>query len=347
MKRSSAEGAPVTLKTIAAELGVSVTTVARALKDGDRISPETIRQVRETAERLGYVRNLEGAKLRTGKSLVLMALLDFTEEEEIGDSGAVRLLNGFHKTLAGTDFALRAVPALLGEQPFDRLRDVVRGRQADGVIMDLTRPQDERVKYLLEVGFPFVTYGRTELFSEHPWFDIDNEYAAWQGTDALLRDGCRRIALIDGDMRYTYVRQRLRGYLRALREHGIEPDPALQHHALLAADVARAAAGPMLDRGADGFVCLNEVTFLGARAGVRDRIGDDVGRIGFALRSGTRIGKYVATRLHASHVSNVESGRVLATLLLKRIAGADVKECQQLARPTLITTENGVLLHGS
>lgn len=334
-------GPSVTLKTIAAELGVSVTTVARALKDGHKLSPQTIRTVRETAERLGYVRNLEGAKLRTGKSLVVMALLDFAEEEEIGDSGAVGLLNGFHKTLAGTDYALRAIPTIKGEDPLVRIREVVRGRLADGVILDLTQPQDERVKYLLEVDFPFVTYGRTELFSPHPWFDIDNEYAAWQGTDALLRDGCRRIALIDGDLRYTYVRQRLRGYERALRDHGITPDPDLLHHSILAADVARAAAGPMLDRGADGFLCLNEVTFLGARAGVRDRIGEKAGRIGFALRSGTHIGTYVASRLHASHVSHVESGRVIADLLLQRIAGADPATLQKLARTTLISTENG------
>ncbi|WP_170167015.1 LacI family DNA-binding transcriptional regulator [Paracoccus methylarcula] len=266
MEHSGSGGSPVTLKTIASELGVSVTTVARALKDGYKVGPETVRKVRETADRLGYVRNLEGAKLRTGKTLVAMAFLDFAEEEEIGDSGAVGILNGFHKCLAATDYAVRVVPAPRDGSAIERIRDVVRGRLADGVILDLTELQDARVRYLLEADFPFVTYGRTELFSEHAWFDIDNEFAAWQSTDALLRDGCRRIAMIDGDPRYTYVRQRLRGYERALSEHGVKADPALHHHSVLAADVARAAVGPLLERGADGFVCSNELTFLGARA---------------------------------------------------------------------------------
>ena len=69
---------PVTLKTSAAEIGVSVTTVARALKDGHKISPDMVRKVRETAARLGYVRNLEGARLRTGSSFVIMAFLGFS-----------------------------------------------------------------------------------------------------------------------------------------------------------------------------------------------------------------------------------------------------------------------------
>lgn len=342
MARSGPGGSSVTLKTIAAELGVSVTTVARALKDGHRIGPETVRKVRETADRLGYVRNLEGAKLRTGKTLVAMAFLDFAEEEEIGDSGAVGLLNGFHKAFSGTDYAVRAVPFERGEAALDRIRDVVRGRQADGMIMDLTEPQDQRVKYLLEADFPFVTYGRTELFSDHAWFDIDNEFAAWQGTDALLRDGHRRIALLDGDPRYTYVRQRIRGYERALREHGIEPDPELRCHMELAADVARNAAGPLIDRGADGFVCGNEPTFLGVRAGVRDRIGDErVQQVGFSLRSSTQIGKYIATKVHACHYSHVTVGRALAELLLNRIAGAEPVDCQTLVKTALVTTGSG------
>ena len=328
-------GAPVTMKTIAQHLGVSVTTVARALKDGHKVGPEMVEKVRETAERLGYVRNLEGAKLRTGKTLVAMAFLSFTEEEEIGDSGSVGLLQGIHKRFAGTDYAVRAVPVAMGDLALDQVREVVRGRNADGLILDHTELQDDRVKFLLEADFPFITFGRTELLSPHPFFDVDNEYAAWQSTDALLREGHRRVALVDGDLRYSYVRQRVRGYETALREHGIEPDPALRHHDMLDANRARKAAGRLLDAKADGFVCVNELTFLGTRAGVRDLLGADVEHIGFALRSGTNIAEYVATKVYTSHFSRQEAGRKLADLLLKRIDGAAPEDCQELAKTTL------------
>ncbi|WP_134681591.1 LacI family DNA-binding transcriptional regulator [Paracoccus ravus] len=341
MNRPGPSAPPVTLKTIAAELGVSVTTVARALKDGHKVGPDTVALVRDTAARLGYVRNLEGAKLRMGKTLIAMALLDFADEEEIGDSGAVGLLNGFHTCFAGSDYAVRAEPAARDGTAIARVGEVVRGRLADGLVFDLIEMQDARVRYLLEADFPFVTFGRTELFTEHAWFDIDNEFAAWQSTDALLRDGCRRIAMIDGDTRYTFVRQRVRGYERALREHGLEPVPSLRHHSRLAADIARGAVGPFLDAGVDGFLCSNEVTFLGARAGVRDRLGSEAERIGFALRAGTRIDRYIASRVHASHFSHNATGVALAELLLARIGGADPRDCQKLARTTLITASGG------
>lgn len=330
--------APVTLKTIAAELGVSVTTVARALKDGDRISAETVRLVRDTAERLGYVRNLEGAKLRTGRSLVVMAFLAFSNEEEVGDSGSVGLLNGIHQRLSGTDYAVRAVPVAPGAAMLDQIRAVVHGRLADGIILDHVEAQDARIDYLLGAGLPFVSFGRTEAPDRHPWFDIDNELAAYQGTDALIRAGHRRIATIEGDPRFTFIRQRQRGHDRALAEHGLSADPALRLNAGIAADTARRAAGPMLDRGADAFHCVNELAFLGALAGVRDRLGADAGRIGFALRAGTRLGDYVAADSFAAYYARHQAGAELAGLLLDRIGGAPIADCQRLQQTELLAT---------
>lgn len=223
----------------------------------------------------------------------------------------------------------------MGDLSLDQIRAVVRGRNADGLILDHTEMQDDRIKFLLEADFPFITFGRTELLSQHSYFDIDNEFAAWQSTDALLRDGYRRIALVDGDLRYSFVRQRVRGYETALRAHGIEPDPALCHHGELRTDRTRHAAGGLMDAGADAFVCVNELAFLGTRAGVRDRLGAGVERVGFALRSGTDLADYVATRVYSSHYSNQQAGRRLAELLLKRIDGAGPEDCRELVKTTL------------
>jgi LacI family transcriptional regulator len=326
----------VTLKDIADHLGVSVTTVARSLKDGHKIGPEMVRRVREAADRLGYVRNLDGVKLRTGKTLTILAQLSFPREEEVGDSGALGLLTGIHERLAGTDYTVRVLPVAIGEDAVRALLDVVRNRVADGVILDHLQPQDDRVRLLLEYGVPFVTYGRTELLTEHPYFDIDNEYAAAQGTRSLLDQGYRRIALVDLDPVYTFVRQRLRGYRGALAEAGIPFDPALVAHVepdpaqarAVARDLARAA-------GADAFVCTNETVYLGVRAGVRDADPERAGSIGFSVRTGTNIGAYLGSRITASHFSRARSGYLLADLLLRRLEGCPVDDLQILARTDL------------
>ena len=186
-------------------------------------------------------------------------------------------------------------------------------------------------------GCPSSPSGERSSLSDHAWFDIDNEHAAWQGTTALLDAGYERIALVDGDRRYTFVRQRERGYARALRERGLAPEPGLQVHGELAADTARAAGRMLADRGADGLVCVNELAFLGARAGVRDVRGTAEGSVGFSVRTGTNLADYLGTPIQASHFSRVATGWTLADLLLRRIDGAPATDCQIIERPILLS----------
>jgi len=326
----------VTMKTIAEHLDVSLSTVARSLKDGARISPETVARVREAATELGYVRNLDGVRLRTGKTFVLMAFLSTASEQEIGDSGSVGLLHGIHRRIASSDYAVRTVPIEHGEDGLEQLQAVVSGNMADGVVLDHTRPQDRRVKYLLEAGMPFVTFGRTELFSEHAHFDLDNEHAARLETLALIERGARRIGLLNANAEYTFVRQRLAGYRQALAENGIAFDESLVRNLPIDARAARAAGRELIEHGgADGLVCVNDIVMLGARAGVRELGPDTLQRIGLAFRTGTNIVDYLGTPAVAAYYSRSEAGWHLADLLLGAIDGRDVSELQQVVRCTL------------
>ncbi|WP_204115217.1 LacI family DNA-binding transcriptional regulator [Shimia biformata] len=325
----------VTLKSIADELGVSVTTVTRALQGSGRIGAETVARVNEAADRLGYVRNLDAVKLRTGQSFVIMTFLSFPTEEEIGDSGSVGLLNGIHKRLAGSDYAVRATPVTMDETGLEAIKRAVKGRNADGIILDHTTPEDARVAYLMRADIPFVTFGRTDIAARHAYFDLDNEDAAYQGTKAMIDRGYRRIALLEGDARYSFVSQRLAGYARALDEADLSFDPALVRHVGLEPTVATEAARNLLTQGADAFVCVNELVFFGARAGVQQVLGPKAGDVGFSMRTGTNLAAYVGSPVSASYYSRMEAGYQLADLLMKRIDGAAVKNCQITARTVL------------
>lgn len=323
------------LKTIARHLGMSVTTVSRALSGGERISAETIRRVREAADQLGYVRNLDGVRLRTGRSLVIFALLVSSPEEEVGDTSSIGLLYGIHERFAGTDYSVRAVTLATPADAMPILREIVQGRLADGVILDHTETDDERVRFLLDAGLPFVTFGRTEG-AAHPYFDIDNEDIAYRCTDALIRKGFWRIGLIDPDLRFTFARQRLAGYLRALAAHGLAFDDTLVRRIELHAETARASAASLIaEAQADGLVCVNEIVLLGALAAVRDA-GLAAGRdIGVAARSGTNIASYLPVPLTVSFYSRIGAGRMLAELLLRRISGEAAESLQRVVRAEL------------
>lgn len=323
----------VTLKSIAARLGVSVSTVARSLRDGDRISPETVELVRKVADEMGYVRNLDGVKLRTGNSFVIMALLGISADDDVSDSGAVGLLHGIHKRLEETDYSVRVAPVFLGAQAIDQLKRVVAGRKADGIILDQTKSDDERVSFLIESETPFITFGRDSRCTEHAYFDLDNEQAAFDTTVGLIRAGARRIGLLGGDVRYQFVRQRMDGYKAALAAHDIAFDPAIVKLVPIEASTAKEAALDLIKtHKVDAINCVNELAMFGANSALKTDQSLSPRPIQLASVSGTNIGQYLHNDLLVAYYSRVQAGWELADLLLQSLQGQPLDKVQQVAK---------------
>lgn len=106
-------------------------------------------------------------------------------------------------------------------------------------------------------------------------------------------------------------------------------------HIELDANEARNAAASITAAGADAFVCLNELFFWGARAGARRMLGAKAHDIGYSVRTCTNFAEYIDTTVYASHYSRLETGLMLADLLLKRLDGAPLESCQRIEEAEL------------
>lgn len=164
------------------------------------------------ADQIGYRPNRAGVRLRTGKTNVISLVLS-VETEVLGltpcGSGSVQ--PSLRHALSPGRHALSA-RRRSDDAGALHLRDGI-GRW-DRPVSD--RPEDPRVRYLLERRMPFATHGRTELRIAHPFFDFDNERYAEIAVARLARRGRRRLALIGPDPRYTYARHMTRGFLTGL-----------------------------------------------------------------------------------------------------------------------------------
>lgn len=198
-----------TLKTIAAETGLAVATVSRALKDAPDIGEETKRRVRETAERLGYRPNRAGVRLRTGKTNVIALVLS-TEADIMNFTS--RLIYSIADRLRGTAYHLVVMPFFPDQDPMEPIRYIVETESADGVILNQTRPDDPRVAYMAERHFPFATHGRTDMGIAHPYFDFDNEAYARVGVRALARRGRRQLLLVAPPLAHNYAQHMVTGF---------------------------------------------------------------------------------------------------------------------------------------
>lgn len=228
-----------TLKTISELSGFAVPTVSRALKDAPDIGEATKARVREIANEIGYVPNRAGVRLRTGKTNVVSIVLS-TERDSIDDHTG-RLIASIAQTLRSTPYHMIVTPYTDGEDILDPVRYVVETRSADALIMNQIEHDDSRVAYLMERGFPFVTYGRSRWSRDHPFFDFDNVSFGEIAARRLLERGRRDVLLVAPPRQQSYSRHMIEGLRKELAAAGRtleildtvtshEPNEAMRRH---------------------------------------------------------------------------------------------------------------------
>ena len=350
--RSAPEGATsngsVTLRTLAAHLGFSVTTVSRALKRGPEVHKDTIERVEAAALALGYRPHLAGINLRTGRTHAVGLFLPLERPGEINNL-ASSLVEGVSASLTAVDYRVTVVPVTQSEQSLDAVKELVRARSVDGVILKNTKPQDERVKFLLETGLPFVTFGRTELLSDHAFFDIDHEAVGAKAAKLLFHAGHGAPLIIAPPRELTYSRLFLKGWREAHAASGhpfdeskvifsaVTPNSGLEIAAdLFAQRIFATAAFIASEEAALGFVAGS------ARVGVR--IGMDFGVVTFG---GTQLHQFVNPPLSAFKYSHFETGRRLADLLMRAIAGEDAWALREIAEAQFVDNQSHLAGRGS
>jgi LacI family transcriptional regulator len=198
-----------TLKTIAAATGLAIATVSRALKDAPDIGEDTKRRVREMATLLGYRPNRAGVRLRTGKTNVIALVLS-TETDVMNHTS--RLIYSIANALRGTPYHMVVMPYFPDQDPMDPIRYLVETESADGIILNQTMPEDPRIRYMTDHGFPYAAHGRSDMGIDHPYFDFDNEAFSRVAVRALAARGRKRLMLIAPPRSHLYSRHMSFGF---------------------------------------------------------------------------------------------------------------------------------------
>jgi LacI family transcriptional regulator len=198
-----------TLKTIAAATGFAIATVSRALKDAPDIGEDTKRLVRETAEQLGYRPNRAGVRLRTGKTNVIALVLS-TETDIMNHTS--RLIYSIAAALRGTAYHLVVMPFFPDQDSMEPIRYLVETESADGIILNQTKEDDPRIRYMHDHGFPFAAHGRSAMGIDHLYYDFDNEAFGRLGARAMADRGRKRLLLVAPPRAHMYARHMVTGF---------------------------------------------------------------------------------------------------------------------------------------
>lgn len=204
----------ITIDDIARELGISKTTVSRAISGKGRIGPATREKV------LAYIKEHDYRPSPLAKGLAQSKTYNIAWVIP-GDS-TVTELPFFQKCMLGvSDIASTydhdILLCMVYEENFSNLERIVKNRKVDGVILARTLFHDPCVEFLLESRIPFVTIGSSPYKNV---FQVDNDHigACKELTEVLLLKGMKNIALIGGDENHIVNRSRRDGYLKAFSE---------------------------------------------------------------------------------------------------------------------------------
>jgi LacI family transcriptional regulator len=326
------QGDRPTLRTVAQATGFSVATVSRALADDPRIAASTRATVAAAAQRLGYIPDRAARRLRTGRTQVISLLLN-TEHEFLGFTH--EFLTGITEILAGTGYSVTVVPDSPGEDRLAPVRTILRNNLADGLLFTRTEAFDPRVRLLMEADFPFVSHGRTEFTAPHPWVDFDNEAFARMAVDHLVARGRRRLSLVLPGEQFTFTQHLRYGFLRAVRDAGIDHDivagvtldsPAADISAALMAG-RRGPAPP------DGYVCVGEVTAMVALAALVDTGAVHGIDADIVAKRASPIFDNIRPRIDTVFEDLRATGRAMAEMLLRRMDGEPPEGLHRLFQP--------------
>jgi LacI family transcriptional regulator len=334
----------VTLKDIAKKVGFSITTVSRALGGYDDVAEETRRLIVQTAEEMGYRPNVVARWLQKQRTDTLGFVIP-TFGPRFSDPYFSELLAGIGNEAASHDYDL-----LVSTHPPDTPEEaqayerLVKERRVDGVLVTRTRINDARIAYLLEQGFPFAAFGRTQVDSAFPCVDVDGGLGVFNATRHLIELGHRDIAIIlpPPNLQFTVYRQA--GFYQAMDGHGLVVEPAWEESADLTERGGYAAASRLLAsaRRPTAIIAGNDLMALGAMRAAQARglsVGKELSIVGF---DDIVLAEHANPPLTTVRQPIYEIGRQVCRILVRILSGEPLKaqECQVIFEPELVIRDS-------
>lgn len=322
----------MSIAELADSLGISTSTVSRALNGYADVSAKTRARVQEAAKAMGYQPHPVAHRLATGRTGAV-ALVSSARAGNYLDATFSALLSGAADGLRAHGYFALSVVLPVGENELTELARLLDGRLVDGILLARTRANDPRVSLLQQRGIPFVTHGRTQFNKPHAWVDADNELAFFQAAQRLVSLGHRRIGFINGQTNLTFAVLREQGFRRAVDQHGLVAQDCPVRHGEVTAASGDQLATELLSvptRPITALLCATDAIALGAMAAIRRlglRVGRDVSVIGYG---NSDAGQYADPPLSTIDHAIVDNGRHLADLLLRRMAGENDADLTRL-----------------
>jgi len=313
------EHKPATIKDIAKALKVSVSTVARALKNHPDINAATKAKVLEAAEKLNYRPNILASGLRQSKTktigIIVPKVSNYFYSSAISGIEDLAYDSGYRVIICQSDESYE--------------REVMNTRallsnMVDGLLVAISKETRDIAHFreVLERKIPVVFFNRIPEGIDASKVYSDDYHGAYLATSHLIKSGCRKIAHLSGPQGLSLTQNRLQGYLDALQAHHIAIDEHLITGHGADREFGRKAVENLYatDNPPDGITAFNDWVAIGAMLALQEkgiRIPEDVAVFGFSNIPSASV---ISPALSTVDQSGFEVGKRAYEILLKHIS---------------------------
>lgn len=327
-----------TIRDVATEARVSIATVSKVLNNPDYGSPETRRKVVSAAKKLGYHPNNIARSMVTGRTNLIALVIP-----DVRNQFFTSVARGVEDVASKYDY--RVMLCNTDEDPAKQQKyiEVCRSKIVDGFIIAVASERDRYLEKVEREALPFVFIDRVCEGISADAVVVDNRDGAFKAVSHLLGLGHRRVAIITGKPDTLTGRERLQGYLEALKEFGLTPDDELIRDGGFTIEGGYEATRAVLahkDPPTALFISNNAMTIgcLKALSEARVRIPDQMSVVCF---DDSEWAEFFTPPLTVVRQPTYTMGMLAGEILFQRILGAASSERKEVVlKPELVIRES-------
>ncbi|MFT3984738.1 MAG: LacI family DNA-binding transcriptional regulator [Lachnospiraceae bacterium] len=319
-----------TIKEVAKACNVSIATVSNILNGKGRVGEETRQRILNTAKEMGYVPNMMAKNLKQRNTRMIGIIT-----EDLTVFNCADIVDGIHEYLEQKGYTF-----LLGNLRLYKKYDnafyhheryhaeveeefrIMQSKQVAGVIYVGAHCREMKI-IPGDYGVPIVVAYGFSTKKNTPSVIYDDEQAAYEAANELIRKGYRKIGLIAGESESRHTIDRQRGYQKALFENQILYNPELVQNGDWSRELGYQACEKLMKQGVDAIFSMSDVMAAGVYDYANEKglcVGRDIGLIGFDNRE---ISTAFNPELSTMALPLNEIGLKAADLLIRQIEEED------------------------
>jgi len=321
-KASRRKDHSTTIIDIAKAIGVSVSTVSRALKDHSDISKETKNVVKQVAAELNYQPNTLAQSLTRRETRTIGVIIPDIETYFFAS-----ILTGIQNIASAVGYKVMISQSRESHETEVANVHTFITNWVDGLLICHTKETTtfDHIKLNLKRGIPIIQFDRVCEELNTSKVLLDDVDGSFQVTEHMIGQGFKRIAIIVGPERLYVSKKRLEGYLKALKKSGVDADPFLIRYTDLTKEAILKEVDYLLetDKSIDAFFCISDIGAVNIIVHLKKkgiRIPQEIGVAGFG---NDPTGEIIEPSLTSFNPQTYKCGEVVAQMFFDQILDGD------------------------